>query len=162
MTRRTSSGPRSRQSGIRCGSSGSGTGAGPEPVPAPEYLNPGPDGRDLGPENEIPVSGFPLSAGSFCSTEPLGLRASRISSPSPSPSPSPVLTFALLHRPQADLHLCTVCLHPLSTCQLASMSPRACACPLVPVPTCRPRDLWSRRGSAIQEYGLTPCSTKEK
>ena len=33
------------------------------------------------------------------------------------------LTFALLHRPQADLHLCTVCLHPLSPCHLAHVSP---------------------------------------
>ena len=38
-------------SGIGYGSSGAGTGAGPEPVPEPEHLNPGPDGRDLGPEN---------------------------------------------------------------------------------------------------------------
>ena len=61
--RETSSGLRSRQSGIRYGLSGSGTGtgagagagavagAGPEPVPGAEHLNPGPDGRDLGPEN---------------------------------------------------------------------------------------------------------------
>jgi hypothetical protein len=38
-----------------------GYGYRPEPVPGAEYPNPGPDGRDLGPENEIPVSGFPLS-----------------------------------------------------------------------------------------------------
>ena len=50
--RDTSSGLGSRQSGAWYGSSGSGTGAGPEPVPAPEHLNPGPDGRDPGPENE--------------------------------------------------------------------------------------------------------------
>jgi hypothetical protein len=71
---KTSSGLSSRQSGIRYGSSGSGTGAGnevqrckcgcaacksgrqingPEPGPAPELLNPGPDGRDPGPENEF-------------------------------------------------------------------------------------------------------------
>ena len=56
-----SSGLWSRRSAIWYGSSGSGTGAGPEPVPAPEYLNLRPDGRDPGPENEIPVSGFPLS-----------------------------------------------------------------------------------------------------
>ena len=64
-TRKRSSGLRSRQSAIRCGLSGSGTGAGtgagPEPVPAPEYLNQTPDGRDPGPENEIPISGFPLN-----------------------------------------------------------------------------------------------------
>ena len=80
---RTSSGLRSRQSGIRCGSSGTGTGAGPAPAPAPEHLNPGPDGRDPGPENEIPVSGFPLIAGSLCSTEPLSLRASYVCPMSP-------------------------------------------------------------------------------
>jgi hypothetical protein len=61
LTRRTSSGLRSQQSGIRYGLSGSGTGAGPKPVPVPEHLKPGPDGRDPRPENEIPVSGFPLS-----------------------------------------------------------------------------------------------------
>ena len=61
--RETFSGLRSRQSGIRYGLSGSGTGAGPEPVPDAEHLNPGPDGRDPGPENEIPVSGFPLRGG---------------------------------------------------------------------------------------------------
>ena len=43
-------GLRSRRSGIGFGPSGSGTGAGPEPVPDAEYLNPGPDGRDPGPE----------------------------------------------------------------------------------------------------------------
>ena len=48
---KTSSGLRSRQSGIRFGLSGSGTGAGPEPAPGAEHLNPGPDGRDPGPEN---------------------------------------------------------------------------------------------------------------
>ena len=32
-------------------------------------------------------------------------------------------TFALLHRPQADLHLCTVCLYPLSPCHRAHVSP---------------------------------------
>ena len=113
---RTSSGLRSRQSGIRYGSSGSGTGAGPAPAPAPEHLNPGPDGRDLGPENEIPVSGFPLIAGSLYSTEPLSLRASRISSP----SPSPVLTFALFAQAAgrfAPLHGMFVSHVPLSPCQ---------------------------------------------
>ena len=38
-----------------------GYGYRPEPVPGSEYPDPGPDGRDLGPENEIPVSSFPLS-----------------------------------------------------------------------------------------------------
>ena len=40
----------------RYGLSGSGTGAGPEPDPAPEYLNPGPDGRDPGPENGLAIA----------------------------------------------------------------------------------------------------------
>ena len=50
----------------------------------------------------------------FCSTEPLGLRAS---------------------------YVC-----PMSPCHHAHMSPR---------------DLWSRRGSAIQRYGLTPCEASK-
>ena len=48
----TSSGLRSRQSGIGYGLSGTGAGPEPEPVPGAELLNLGPDGRDLGPENE--------------------------------------------------------------------------------------------------------------
>ena len=51
----------------------------------------------------------------------------------------------------------------LSTCQLASLSPRASACPLAPLPTC-PLATFGRAqpifGSAIQGYGLTPCSAK--
>jgi hypothetical protein len=31
-------------------------GYGPEPVPGAEHLNLGPDGRDLGPENESPTA----------------------------------------------------------------------------------------------------------
>ena len=53
MDQNTSSGLRSRQSGVRFGSSGTGTGAGPKPVPGAEHLNRGPDGRDPGPENEF-------------------------------------------------------------------------------------------------------------
>ena len=53
MARETSSGLRSRQSGIRYGLSGSGTGAGPEPDPGAEHLNQIPEGRDLGPENDF-------------------------------------------------------------------------------------------------------------
>jgi len=44
LNRKTSSGLRSRQSGIRYGLSGSGTGAGPEPAPGAEHLNLIPEG----------------------------------------------------------------------------------------------------------------------
>ena len=54
----TSSGLRSRQSGVRFGLSGSGTGAGPEPGPSAEYLNLGPDGRDPGPESLYLLSSY--------------------------------------------------------------------------------------------------------
>ena len=55
---------------------------------------------------------------------------------------SPVSTCPRAHVPplafhaSSLLHLCTVSLPPLSTCQLASMSPRASACPRVTLPTC--------------------------
>ena len=93
---------------------------------------------------------LPLIAGSLCSTEPLGLRASRISSPSPGPSPSLVLTFAPLHAAKPHWHLCTVSLPPH-----------------IPMPACTlaqalsPRDLCSRRGSALQRHGLSLCSAPE-
>ena len=57
----TSSGLRSRQSGIGYGLSGTGAGPEPEPVPGAELLNLGPDGRDLGPEKRVlAVSGWRL------------------------------------------------------------------------------------------------------
>ena len=95
----TFSGPGSRPSGPRFRYSGAGTGSGPVPVPAPE--EPEPDTRSTETRD---LKMF------FWSTEPLGLRASRVrlccpfefslsllhlctasclSSPSPIPSPSP-------------------------------------------------------------------------
>ena len=38
---------------VRYGLSGSGAGTGLNLHLVPEHLNPGPDGRDLGPENEL-------------------------------------------------------------------------------------------------------------
>ncbi len=60
-----------------------------------------------------------------------------------SPRGSAALTFALLHRPQADLHLCTViCIQPpRSGCQL-TMAERPIPELPIPVPVTRHHGLW--------------------
>ena len=57
------------------------------------------------------------------------------------PMPVPVTRHlnrcsSLFHRASEPLSLRASRVFPLSTCQLASLSPRASACPHVPLPTC--------------------------
>ena len=90
--------------------------------------------------------------------------ATRGCHPPPEVLLSHICTFARGEAAFAPLHgiLTSPCPHaPVPTCPLAA-SPRSCqrvnlpACPLAQA--LPPRDLWSRQGSAIQWYGLTPCS----
>ena len=65
--------------------------------------------------------------------------------------------ISLIHRASEPPGLSCVPLVNVSTCQHAHSRKRLSPCHLAHM---SPRDLWSRRGSEIQRYVLTPCSAQ--
>ena len=128
----TSSGPRSRPSGLWYGRSGTGAGAGqnsdPEPVPEPEHLNLATDGRDPRPEKALPPT-FALlhrSSAPICTFAHLTSSCPRVLRPS---RPRIRPTGQLINRSTNVESLCST--EPRSL-RASHLSP----CPRVPLPAC--------------------------
>ena len=80
--------------------------------------------------------------------------------PACTPTRHPKFCLPLLHLCTGRRPICTFARFLCIPCQRVNLPACPLAQALVPLSPCQhvPSHLWSRRGSAIQWYGLTPCS----